>query len=215
MKLTKEYVFGTKFRHQFKMLQSLAFVPPNDVIDAFIQLKMTVDDKLIPLFDYFEKSYICKIKRATKRNPIPSQRKNPLFPISIWNVHEKTLMNLPRTNNNLESWHNAIQSEAKKHSSIYRVIQFLRKEQEFTQFKLVKMSIGEFQDSNDKYNSLNNKLIVVINEYIENDKLDFLDKMALALTSSKQGNSNEHITSQRQFIKETYGVEEQEEGGED
>jgi hypothetical protein len=205
IKLTQDYVFGTSFRQQFKMLQAIAIIPPEHEVEAFVEIKAFVDKKLAPLFEYFKKTNIGKIKRATKRNPVPSERKRPLFPITLWNVRDRTLANTPRTNNNLESWHNAIQLEPKKHMTIYRTIQYLRTEQDFTQCKLVKMSIGEFHDSQ----MANDKLINVINEYDQDDKLEFLRTMALTLSSIKHGTTNDHVTARREFVKDKYGVEEQ------
>jgi hypothetical protein len=65
------------------MIQALAFVPQQDVIDGFVALKSHVDHKLLPLMDYFEKNYVGKLKRKTKYNPTPTERKLPLFPVTI------------------------------------------------------------------------------------------------------------------------------------
>jgi hypothetical protein len=201
MKLTHEYVFGEDFRRHFKMIQGLAFLPPEDVVTGLDELRKLCAPKLKPLLDYFEKNYVGNLKRASKRNPIPNERKTPPFKIEIWNVRDRTLANLPRTNNNLESWHNAIQSETKKHSAILRVIQYLRTEQDFTSHKQVRISIGDF---NDKANA-NEQLINVIKDYDKEHLVDFLESIALTLTSMKHGVFNSHSKEKQAFNKEKYG----------
>jgi hypothetical protein len=127
----------------------------------------------------------------------------PLFPVTIWNCYDRTLGNLPRTNNNLESWHNAIQSETKKHMSILRVIQYLRTEQDFSSYKLVKISTGEFDD---KQNA-NERLVNVLKDYDKDEIIDYLKCVALCLTSLKHSKINTHLTDKREFIKANQGDE--------
>ncbi|CAF0767577.1 unnamed protein product [Brachionus calyciflorus] len=87
-----------------KILASLAFVPPEDVEDAFVLAQNNAPKVLKKVNEYFETNYIGD-KRKTK---VPS-RKSPRFRIN-WNCYERTKAGLPRINNNLERWHNGLQS---------------------------------------------------------------------------------------------------------
>ncbi|KII67552.1 hypothetical protein RF11_08392 [Thelohanellus kitauei] len=87
-----------------KMLLALAFVPIDDVISAFevyqsLDYVISNSDILNPLLDYFEDNYI---GRFTANN----LRRQPPFPINIWNMFDATLNDLHRTNNSVEGWHN-------------------------------------------------------------------------------------------------------------
>ena len=49
---------------------------------------------------YFEDNYIGK--------QLPNgSRRTPPFPIRVWNMHQRVIDRMPRTNNSVEGWHNA------------------------------------------------------------------------------------------------------------
>uniref|UniRef100_A0A7E4ZRE2 MULE domain-containing protein n=1 Tax=Panagrellus redivivus TaxID=6233 RepID=A0A7E4ZRE2_PANRE len=97
----REDVLFTQF---VAMLRALAFVPPEDIVTAFELLLAEVKDKapiLEPLFEYFETYYIGTMSRNHRR-------RQPLFNILLWNVHNRTMAGHPRTNNNVEGAHNRL-----------------------------------------------------------------------------------------------------------
>ncbi|RNA05670.1 hypothetical protein BpHYR1_025989 [Brachionus plicatilis] len=51
------------------------------------------------------------------------------FPIDIWNLHERVKKDLPRTSNNVESWHSRIKSDARHNLTVNKVVEFFRLEQ--------------------------------------------------------------------------------------
>ena len=54
----------------------------------------------------------------------------PLFPPATWNVHEATVANQPRTNNECESWNNAYRSlVGHSHPSVWKTIDALQQDQ--------------------------------------------------------------------------------------
>ncbi|CAF3357123.1 unnamed protein product [Rotaria socialis] len=56
--------------------------------------------------------------------------KKPLFPIEIWNVYDRTVVNLPRSNNSIEGWQNAFaRLVAIVHPSITKLTEKIRREQ--------------------------------------------------------------------------------------
>ena len=80
----------------------LAFVPINLVPNAFNALVDSLDDELDQLLEdsklYFQTMWIGIMQR--------DRRRNPTFPIALWNVHRRVTDDLPRTNDSFEGWHN-------------------------------------------------------------------------------------------------------------
>ncbi|CAF1111998.1 unnamed protein product [Brachionus calyciflorus] len=107
-----------------KMLACLAFVPVEDTVMVFELLKKNCPNRLEKLYKYFEDFYIGPMSRG--RNP---KRKSPLFDIEMWSCHKRTVLGLPRTNNNLEGWHNALQSSIKTHPHLLSFINSIKLEQ--------------------------------------------------------------------------------------
>ena len=81
-----------------KSLQALAFVPLQDVSDTFEQLVSSLDEEtdiiLGDFLTYFEATWIGNVQRGRRRLPV--------FHQELWNVHERVLQDLPRTNNSIE-----------------------------------------------------------------------------------------------------------------
>ena len=76
------------------MIPALSFVPVQDVILAIDELcnHFCIDEQ--PVLDYSEIYYIGELRRY--------RRLLPIFPHELWNMHNRVLNKLPRTNNNLE-----------------------------------------------------------------------------------------------------------------
>jgi hypothetical protein len=53
------------------------------------------------MFGYIERTYVGRYK-TNKKNEM--RWKKPRYEIKCWNVRERVLSNLPRTQNNQESW---------------------------------------------------------------------------------------------------------------
>jgi hypothetical protein len=98
--LTDEYNKGKKIYKSFQLLKCLPFLPVADVVDGFNLVKSKSPVEFNPMLDYFETYYIGNFKRNSK-----SIRETPLFPICLWNVYDRVLVDLARTNNSLEVWH--------------------------------------------------------------------------------------------------------------
>lgn len=114
----ERYNQDVEFNLRIKCLSSLAFLPIDHVIDGFEELSHE-DNIPEEVLNYFEKYYIGEITGRRSKN----QRKLQLFPLETWNIHNRTLRNMPRTNNNLEAYHRAIQSSITcMHASKYMEI---------------------------------------------------------------------------------------------
>jgi hypothetical protein len=105
------------------MLQ--AFLPEEDVIFGFDYLKSEIYENFKDILKYTQKNYIVKLKLDKDGELI---RAYPRFPINSWNLHDRVLKNLPRTNNSVESWDGSY-SHNKKGMTVDKVVQAFRKEQ--------------------------------------------------------------------------------------
>jgi hypothetical protein len=82
-----------------KLLACLAFLPLEDVVEAFEAIQLKAPKECVPLYKYFEENYIGKLNRGNR------PRKDPMFALTQWNVHDRTMDGMPRTSNNIEGWH--------------------------------------------------------------------------------------------------------------
>ena len=156
----------------------MAFVPEADVIEVFEELQDSCDKfpDLIDVITYFEETYIGRLYR---RRRLP-----PRYAISLWNLNERTLCELPRTNNAVEGWHRAFQtSVCASHPSIFKLIEKLNLEQSGSERILAKLHAGETfaKFSKKKYEKLNDRLETILADYDFRFKIDFLKGLALNL----------------------------------
>jgi hypothetical protein len=105
--LAKRYKEDSKFASNIKQLTALAFVPVQDVIKSFVTLIDTEfftkeSDLTEEFISYFESTYIGRIHRNSRREP--------LFPISLWNCFHAVKEGIPKTNNHVEGWHRKFSS---------------------------------------------------------------------------------------------------------
>ena len=88
------------------MIMALAFVSPADVIptfeDLWDEIRQRFQGDLDEVLDYFEDTYIGRPRRNR-------QRAAPTFSIDLWNMFQRAQGGLPRTNNNIEGWHQHFQ----------------------------------------------------------------------------------------------------------
>ena len=87
------------FNLKIRCLPALAFLPSEDVDDAFNVLS---EDDAIPdeILTYFKGTYIGDFRGRGQNR----RRVQPMFPLELWNTRDRALQGLPRTTNNLESW---------------------------------------------------------------------------------------------------------------
>ena len=99
----QQYHNDNAFSLLMRYFSALAFVPSDKVVEVFEELS---EDDRIPLefISYFETTYI-GVLRGRRNN---RRRDQPLYPITFWNVFTRTEQALPRTNNSVEAFHNAL-----------------------------------------------------------------------------------------------------------
>lgn len=141
--LQKIYQDDPEFALQIRCLAALAFVPVNDVLQRYNELKefeffkqklagkTEVDLGVQKLLAYMQTNWIGEKPRRTY--------KSGLFELDLWNVYELTLECFPRTNNNVEAWHNAIAVILGIHPTVFKFIRGIKLEQDATEVLIGKL----------------------------------------------------------------------------
>ena len=102
----------------------------------FEEVDDSFPDEAEAILTYFEQSYIGTLRPN-------GQQRTPLFPIALWNMHDRTLMEDDRTNNAYEGWHRRFASIVTcHHPTIWKVIECLKMEQATTERELERLVAG-------------------------------------------------------------------------
>jgi len=118
------YKEDSDFRKYCGMIDSLAFLPLDKVIDGMTCLKENIPPYAEDLLFYFDFYYVNgTYRRIGTASSLRLLKIPPIFPPSTWNVHELTLKSGHRTNNNTEGWNNRFSKLcAHKHPTIWNLI---------------------------------------------------------------------------------------------
>ena len=150
--------FSLDVRMTFRKIKALAFLPEADVVAGFESIKNSAPSNTKSFITYIENNYIGKIK--------DDKRVVPRFPISLWNLNARVKAGLPRTNNNVESWHSRIKPDASKNLTVKKVVEFFRLEQNNMETDLVLLFSGETLKQTKKKDLVREeKLKKLIDEY--------------------------------------------------
>ena len=163
------------------MICALAFIPPDQVKDTFINIKEEIPEDLIPVYDYFGINYVLgrPSRRQNRRGRPPMIP--PIYPPKLWNQYHSVLQGTDRTNNNSEGWHNRLQTViGKHHPSLYAFLSELKKEQADTEIMIRQLQLGqEVKKGKDPKRRLKEERLLSIvlqyNDYLErNDVIQYL-----------------------------------------
>ena len=173
--LKSQYNTDNKFSLLIRMFCALAFLPAEEVTDAFEELS---EDEQLPMefIIYFELTYIGPIRGRRRR------REAPLYPIAFWNMRNRVIDKLPRTNNSLEGFHSALKhSMACKKPNIWKFIDVLKKEETLTQTKILHLQLREKPAKKRKYEKLDDRIETLIDEHDGSNAIEFLKAVAYNL----------------------------------
>jgi hypothetical protein len=186
--MTKEYKSNPKFALEMRKFQSLAFLPEQDVERGFHELVETsrhlwtgtLSKDCNKFYDYVFRNYV-----GSEYNP-------PTFPIKFWNVYQRVLDNLPRTNNAVEAWNRRFGIFAgSSNLPIYRLISTIMKEQEHTTRLLVLRCAGENLKRQDfSQRRLNHRLVNKCQMYNSDKLAEFLQGVAHNMSLLTKYSSN-------------------------
>ena len=98
-----------------------------------------------------------------------------MFSIGMWNVNLLVSNNLPRTNDNIEAYHNAFKSSLScLHPNTWKFIGTLKKEESLALTRKMQVENGEATQRKKKYKEANARLQNIVRNYNSKDKLSFL-----------------------------------------
>lgn len=183
--LQERYVNDLGFAAHIRMIPALAFAPEGDVVELFEKLEASPffeddnekeqNDEVQALLGYFEATYIGQQSR--------NRRKRPLYNIAIWNMYDNTVNALPRTNNSVEGWHNALKNFVGcNHPSLFKFIEAIKKEQAIQENKMVQLNGGVLLEERRKsyrdHDKAIKRVVESYAEYEDDEKLDYLQSIA-------------------------------------
>ena len=145
-----------EFRLFVGQLDALAFLPPHEVKDGMAHLRTIMPAQADPLVQYFDETYV---NGRVQRVPGPPgqvgfryRRLPPLFSIDKWNMHQITLDNEPRTNNNAEGWNNRFSNlVGADHPGVFKLVEVLQAE--CARVETVILQVGRFCSKSKFYHS--------------------------------------------------------------
>ena len=150
-----------------------------DVIKGFehvSKLDEILFKKFNTLIKYFEQNYIGELKRGRGIG-----RKEPRFPHEIWNVYDRCIEDMPRTNNNIEGWHNSLQKTIKRNPSIYHFIDSIKLEQNNTDFIIKQLDTGIVPKRLANYVKVDQRIKEIIKEYKSENLSVYLHNLSLVI----------------------------------
>ena len=169
--LKARYENNAAFALLLRQLPALAFVPPAHVLAAYNILVQQMKNEMLPVIDYFERTYIGPV--------IGGQQRPPMYDIEFWNVYGHVLNDDPRTNNKVEGHHNLINTTLGfKHPAIWKLIDGLKKLHNQNKTKIASLIAQGPTQRKKKYVDLDARLKTITNDFPNRDIMDFLRGIA-------------------------------------
>ena len=141
------------------------------------------DSDAFPIFEHWDKNYVTG----------GAKNKEPKFPPDMWNTYEKTIMDRPRTSNDVESWHRRLMvTFLRPHLTISQFIEELMKEWLFIESQISHLESGrEKKDLKRMMKSADIERLAKIKRVVERggqegeSPIDYLIKIAAATKKTK------------------------------
>ena len=159
------------FSNNVKMLAALAFVPLNDVLNAFDTVVAQMPEQLDPIIDYFENNYIGVMHR---RGRLP-----PRFPLELWNVNNRVEKEIPKTNNHVEAYHRHLAAILSFHPNIWTFLKVLKKEEALKRLEMIQMETGQAPPPQKlRYRESHTRIQAIVKDYGNRNILSYLRGIA-------------------------------------
>lgn len=129
-------------------------------------------DRAEPVVNYFEDNFIGRPDRR-------GNRRNPLFPLTLWNINQRVVEALPRTNNSVEGWHCGFQSSLQcSHPTLWKLLDQLIRENELHRLTVVQLMAGQTYKPKRVYRITNERIVNVVADYNNRTTVEFLRGIA-------------------------------------
>lgn len=142
-----------------KALTALSYVRISELTATFYELynHPEIPSQLIPLYDYFFTNYL-------RENPQSS------YPPEIWHSSDLLDINIPRTNNGIEGWHNVFASGfGTSKFCLPLLFEKLKDEEDATRIKFYRFDLGHVFERKKKYIEMEERLMLYLNQCRENN----------------------------------------------
>ena len=173
------YENDANFSLLMRMIAAVAFVPVDDVPEAFYDIEREIRDTydingVDVILDYFEDNYIGRQRRGRPRDIA-------MFPIEIWNMHHRTQDDLPRTNNHIEGWHRRFACNCDCcHPTVWKLVRAFQREENLVRAEVHQVLGGHPVIQKKKYQECAERVKRIVNNYPERraDMLGYLRAIA-------------------------------------
>jgi hypothetical protein len=175
--LKTDYENNDAVRMYVRCLAALAFVPPEDVLEAFELLTdgMPEVDRLDELTTFYEHTYI-RGRRQRGRGGVYGPA---MFSIEMWNKYAAGVDGIARTTNSVEGWHHALQSLFQcHHPTLWTFMEGLRKDMQKQKAVFLQGAAGAVHLSAKRYRVLNERVQRAVANYGRAEVLVYLRAIA-------------------------------------
>ena len=176
--LKVEYENNDEVRGFIRCLPALAFVPVDDVVEAF---EILIDaapqgvEHLDELISFFEHTYV----RGRRLRGRPEAYGPPMFALDTWNQHDAGVGGIARTTNAVEGWHHALQSLFQcHHPTLWTFVSGIQKDMQLQKARFLQATAGVENLGRKKYRKLTERIQRVITGYGQAEILLFLRSIA-------------------------------------
>lgn len=177
--LATKYGTDENFSLMMRHLIALAFVPSDEIPEAFYILKQHLPVEAANVADWFESYYISgKVKRHLRNGT--EVRTPPPFTPKMWSVYDSVEENIPRTQNNIEAWHRRWENIiGRAHPGLHYIIEEFQKEQRRVEHEAECIIRGEPIPKKKKATAVREERIIrVVKEYRNVNIMDYLRGIA-------------------------------------
>lgn len=176
--LKTEYETNDEVRTYVRCLPALAFVPPEDVEEAFELLsetQPTTVDHMDELTSYFEHTYI----RGRRRRGRAAAYGPAAFPVETWNQHAAGSDGIARSTNSVEGWHHGLQSLFQcHHPTVWTFMSGIQRDIQRQKALFLQATTGVSHPSAKKYRALNDRVARAVGAYGRAEVLVYLRSIA-------------------------------------
>jgi len=172
--LKVDYENNNEVRGYVRCLSALAFVPPEDVVEAFELLAETMPaniEHMDELTSFFELTYI-RGRRGRGRGAGYAVAK---FPIPTWNQHAGGSEGIARTTNSVEGWHHGLQTLFLcSHPTVWTFMAGIQRDMQLQKSTYLQAATGTVHPSRKTYRKLNDRVTAAVAAYGRNNIMTYL-----------------------------------------